>query len=53
METTSGASIRVWTRGGQVKLWAYTSDGTATSVTLQPWEVQAFIEQLQSGRKSA
>ena len=50
METTSGASIRVWTRGGQVKLWAYTSEGTATSVALQPWEVEAFIEQLQLGR---
>ena len=53
METSSGASIRVWTRGGQVKLWAYTIEGTATSVVLQPWEVEAFIEQLQLGREAA
>jgi len=52
MEASSGASIRVWTRGGQVKLWSYTSDGSATSVALQPWEVEAFIEQLQLGREA-
>jgi hypothetical protein len=52
METSSGASISVWTSRGHVKLWACTNDGTSTSVALQSWEVEAFIEQLQLGREA-